>query len=107
MNVSYSNKLNHRITIQSPTGNASSMTDSETWSTFAEVYAGVDPLQGKAYFESNRENASVDIRIYIRYLPGITTAMRILFGSRIFEIVSIINIGERNREMHLMCREVL
>ncbi len=107
MNFSYSHKLNKRIIIQQRTGSASSITEPETWTNFKTVYAGLDPLQGKAYFEANRQNTDVTIRIYIRYLAGITPDMRVKFGDRIFEIISIINIGERNKEMHLMCKEAL
>jgi hypothetical protein len=31
--------------------------------------------------------------------------MRVKHGSRIFDILSVINVGERNRELQRMCRE--
>lgn len=100
-------RLNKRIIIQRKTGSASSMTEPETLGTVKTVWACLEPLQGKAYFEANRQNSEVTIKITIRYLQGITPDMQILFGTRIFEIISIINVGERNCEMQLMCREVL
>ena len=41
----------------------------------------------------------------MRYLSGIVPKMRVKVGSRIFDILSIINVDERNRELQLMCRE--
>ena len=31
--------------------------------------------------------------------------MRILYGTRVFEILSMINVEERGREMRVLCRE--
>ena len=43
----------------------------------------------------------------MRYLSGITTDMRVNFNGRIFEIEAALNINERNKELHLMCSEVV
>lgn len=108
--MSYSNcpgKYNKRITIQSPTGTNNSFTDNESWAGFATVWAAIFPLQGKAYFEANRENTEVTARLDIRYLAGVVRNMRILYKEHIYEIIDAINVNEANREMQLMCREVL
>ena len=107
MNVSFASKLTKKVDIQYCTGATSSMTEPETLQTFATVYAGIEPLHGKQYFEANRLDSSATIRIYIRYLQGITTDMQVKYGTKTYEIDSIIDINERHREMHLMCREVI
>jgi len=50
-------------------------------------------------------NAEVTGKISIRYLAGITPKMRVKHGNRIFDIVSMINPEERNRELQLMVKE--
>ena len=49
----------------------------------------------------------VTTRFRIRYLAGVKAAMRISFASRTFDIQSVINPDERNRELHLMAVEVI
>ena len=51
------------------------------------------------------EQRNDEFRIIIRYLSGIVPKMRVKYGSRIFDILSVINVSERNRELQLMCRE--
>jgi SPP1 family predicted phage head-tail adaptor len=99
-------KLRHRITIeqvaeaQNPDGSIL-----ETWSTYANAQASIDPVSGREYFAAQTTQADVTHRISLRYLAGITPKMRVKYGSRIFDILSVININERNRELQLMCRE--
>jgi SPP1 family predicted phage head-tail adaptor len=99
-------KLRHRIAIERVTETRD--TDGsviETWSTYATVQASIEPISGREYFAAQSTQADVTHRIGLRYLSGIIPKMRVKFGSRVFEILSIININERNRELQLMCRE--
>ena len=47
----------------------------------------------------------VSHRVIVRYLSGLTPKSRILFGSREFGIVSILDQNEKNEYMKLMCKE--
>ena len=101
-------KLRHQIIIQQQ----SSTQDAhgqlvETWTTFATLRASVEPLRGKEYFSTEQEHAEVDTRIRIRYSAGILPKMRVLFGSKLYDIKSVINVEERNRYMELMCEELV
>jgi SPP1 family predicted phage head-tail adaptor len=98
--------MRHRIAIESPVetqGPDGSVT--LTWAPFAAVWASVEPLLGREYFDAQREQADVSHRVRMRYLAGVTHSMRVALGPRVFEIESVINAGERNRELVLMCRE--
>ena len=101
-----SGKLRHRITIQSK-GVARDSFGAEviTWLTEKTVWASVDPIFGREYFLAHQVQADVTHSIRIRYYEGLRPDWRILFGSRIFDIKSIINLEERGREMVLMARE--
>jgi SPP1 family predicted phage head-tail adaptor len=77
------------------------------WETFATTWASVEPLIGKEYFAQQREQATVSHKIRMRHIAGITHKMRIAWGTRLFEIESVLNVGERNREIVLMCSETL
>ena len=99
-------KLRHRITIDQVTEIQD--TDGavlESWSQYAVVQASIEPISGREYFAAQSTQADVTHRISLRYRSGITPKMRVNYASRIFDILSVINVGERNRELQLMCRE--
>lgn len=103
-----SGRLRHKVTIQT----ASEAIDSfgqaiKTWSTYAQPFASVEPLNGKEFFTANADNSEVTVRIRLRYLAGLTTKMRVLWDSRYYNIQSIIDPAERTAEMVLMCSEGL
>ena len=99
-------KLRHRITIQQVSETQD--TDGsviEVWSAYAVVQASLEPVSGREYLAAQSTQADVTHRINLRYLAGIVPKMRVNYDSRIFDILSVINVGERNRELQLMCRE--
>jgi SPP1 family predicted phage head-tail adaptor len=99
-------KLRHRITIEQVTETQD--TDGsvvETWAVFATIQASIEPISGREYFAAQSTQADVTHRIRLRYLSGVTPKMRVNYSSRIFDILSVINVNERNRELQLMCRE--
>lgn len=101
-------ELRHRITIQQKTVVRDTYGgETVTWTNTATVWAAVEPLSGREYFSAQQVQAEVNHRIRIRYRAGITTTMRVLWGTRVFDILAIINLQERGREIHLMCKEVV
>lgn len=101
-------KLRHRVTIQqkTTTQDPEGMT-TETWTNVATVWAAVEPLKGREYFQAQAVNAEVTTRVRIRYRAGIIPTMRVLFGARKFDILAVIDQEERHQELQLMCREVV
>jgi head-tail adaptor len=43
----------------------------------------------------------------MRWFPGLTPAMRILYEDRVFSIIYINNVDEKNREYRLQCQEIV
>lgn len=76
-----------------------------SWTDVAEVWAAVEPLQGREYLEARQTMAEVTTRIRVRYRSGITPEMRVEYDSRNYEILAVIHVREQQRELHLMCRE--
>lgn len=98
--------LKHKIVIQTPQHIQNSVGEpSVVWEKFSEVFAEIKPILGKEYMANSGLNAEITHQITIRYLPGLTPLKRILFGDRIFNIESVINIYENNRVMQLMVKE--
>jgi len=88
--------LRHRITIESLTlagdGQGGS---SETWATFATVWASVEPVKGGERFFSEQIQYQRTHKIIIRHLTGINSTMRISFDGRTFQIKAIRRADER------------
>ena len=40
-----------------------------------------------------------------RYLPNITSDMKIMFGLQVLDIISVLNINERNTELQIIAKE--
>jgi len=83
----------------------------ETWTTITNgtVWANIRPVSGREQITGQQVNAEVKTVITIRYssdVAGVTSKHRVLWGTRVYAIKEPpINIGERNREITLMCAE--
>jgi len=69
------------------------------------VPASIWSTSSKEVLESAKIELQVTHKIRIRYRSGITSKDRIIFGSRIFKIVSLINFEERNKTLDMLCIE--
>ena len=100
--------LRNYITIQQPTEPFDANGElSSTWSTFVQCYGSVEPLVGREYYYSKQVNAEITGKIRIRYISGITVKMRILFGTRYFNINAVMNPDEKNVELILLVTEIV
>ena len=101
-------KLRHRITIQRQVNDVNDFGAPVTsWKNVATVWADIRPLSGREYFSAQQVQSEVTTQIWLRHLDGIKPTMRVKFGKRIFEILSVLNTQERNISLQLMCKEVL
>ena len=102
-------KLRHRLTIQQSRRIGDGGGGSEgSWDDpikVATVWGSVKPLSGNERLRAMQLEARVSHRITIRYRTGITTAMRVLFGTRLFNIRAVLNLDERNRWLDIMAEE--
>ncbi|WP_366923873.1 phage head closure protein [Metallumcola ferriviriculae] len=99
-------KLRHRVTIQEYVASRDSFgAENPEWIDLKTVWANVSPVSGKEYFASQQLSAEITTKIMMRYRPGITPKMRVIFDDRIFEIISVINLESQNIELNLMCKE--
>jgi len=81
-----------------------------TWTSFITRFAAVVPLNGNEYFTAQQLGVDVNVRIRMRYdslSQTITPKHRVLWGVRTFDIKTVINPQERNKEIVLMCEESL
>lgn len=100
-------RLDKRVTLQAHgiTQDANG-TPVEGWSDVATVWAAVEPLSGREFFAAAQVQAEQMQRITIRYRTGVTTAMRVTWAGRVFDITAVIDWRERHEALQLMCREL-
>jgi SPP1 family predicted phage head-tail adaptor len=78
-----------------------------TWTTAVTAWAMIQPALGSEQVVGAADVASVTHSVFIRYRPNIVARMRLLYGARIFEIVSVIDVDERHFWLQLQCSEGL
>lgn len=100
--------LRHRLAIQNSVASQDEYGDDSvrTFSTDETVWGSVEPLSGRELLNAQQVQAETTHRIRIRYTTNATSESRILFKSRTFEIVSLINWLEKNCRLELLCKEI-
>lgn len=76
-----------------------------SWEDIASVWAQIVPLTGNEVFVHARVEAHVTHRITMRYRSDVTTAMRLIYQERVFNIRAVLNSDERNRWLYLLAEE--
>lgn len=87
-------KLRHRIEIQDYTESQDGTTGAVTksWSTFAEVWAAIEPLSAKEFMAAQSEQSKVSVRVTLRYRDDLQPNMRLYHAAtgRILEIQGVL-----------------
>ncbi|MDE6984778.1 MAG: phage head closure protein [Lachnospiraceae bacterium] len=69
------------------------------------VWASVEPTRGREYQEAQRIRPELTYKVTTRYHKEITPDMFIRYKDRYFNIVSVINVRERNEMLEIICTE--
>jgi len=98
--------LRHRVSLQQSTLTADGGGGATlAWTTVATVWAAIQPLKGRERQRAEQIESPLTHRVTIRHRDGVTAAMRVLFGARVFNIRAVINPDERDRRLDLLCEE--
>lgn len=98
-------ELRHIITIQEPAKAVDEYGgDYVTWSDFATVRAKKRPLRGRELMAAQAAQSETEVMFYIRYLSGVNSKMRIVHGSDYYDITSVVNVNEQNRELEIAAK---
>src|SRR5215211_8132444 len=74
-------RIEERTTVRDEYGG-----ETTTWGYVADVAASIEPLTGRDYVAAQQAQSRITARIRIRYLPGITSEMRVRYGDTIYAI---------------------
>jgi len=101
-------RLRNLVSIQSRSGAQNAygeVTNTFTEVTSGEVWAGIEPIRDAEARRAGGNDEILTHKIVMRYLSGVNATHQIVFGSRTFQIVSVINRDERNMELEILCKE--
>jgi SPP1 family predicted phage head-tail adaptor len=73
----------------------------------ADVWAGVDPVQGMEVNEAGRTVETITTDIFIRYRRDIDARWRIQDHEHTYEIKGVQDVARRRVQLQLTCMEVL
>lgn len=70
------------------------------------AWADIESLEGRELERARQVDARVTHRLRVRYQAAIGPRQFVRFKTRVFEVVAPpVNVGERNVELHVLCRE--
>jgi head-tail adaptor len=97
-------RLRHRITIEQSAEMQTVGEPDRGWSPVATVWANYEDLGGSENSAAGQTQYALGLRRYeIRFHPGLIPKMRINHQSIAWDIERIVNVGGRDRELHLFC----
>tara|TARA_R110002020_G_scaffold150991_4_gene327931 strand:- start:1454 stop:1771 length:318 start_codon:yes stop_codon:yes gene_type:complete len=100
--------LRHRITVQNASLTINEMGERDaSFSDGLSCWARVVPMKETELQDANQTKARITHKISVRYRTDITPTSRIKFGSRIFEIVQVLNREELDEQMDIMALEMV
>lgn len=106
--MSLATRLNKRVTIQrqgagrdaagqpSPAGWENVFTDDD-----GKCWAEIKDISGREFVSAGAEQSWVTTRITIRYRPNLSSALRVLHGSDVYDVRAVL--GQDGRTLQLMC----
>lgn len=94
-------------TIQTPTPANDLLGVPGSWADVRRVWAEITPLSGREYLQAQQMTATSSHRIRTEYVADVNPRMRLIHGARVFNVQSVVNVEERNRELEWMCTEVV
>lgn len=102
-------KLRHRVTIQTrgQTQDETTGVISDSYTTFATVWAEVRPASVREFIAAGIEGSKVTVAVKIRYLAGVKTSMQIIHGDNTYNIEGVLPDPDSGIEwLTLPCSEV-
>jgi head-tail adaptor len=103
----------HLVTLQNPgvdvPDGRGGVTNVPEYLTPPTMYAAIRPATARDLERSvaNTVQSTASHIVELDYHPQVTTATRVLFGSRVLQVVGVQNPDERNVDMVLACEEVV
>lgn len=98
--------LRHKVTLQQVTETADATGDpQETWSDVATVWGALDGLSAQEFFTARQRQGENTVRFRLRYREDVQPKMRLVVGSRTFDIAGAFDPDGRRRDLTILATE--
>jgi len=100
-------KLRHFVTIENYNASPDSIGEPiKGWIAYAQVWASIEPLSGTEFFKAQQMQAEVTNKILIRPLKFTSAKMRVVHGTDIYDIQSVLPPKTPTGNMVLMAMRI-
>ena len=100
--------LRHRVQLQAATEARTStkVNPQKTWATYATVYAAIDPMNGREFWNARQVDADVTGKVTIRFRTDVQAKHRIVYGTRTLYLASPpMDMDGRRRYLQMVVKE--
>lgn len=105
----HNGKLRNLVSIQQPFATLDDYGQViTTWAELFTAWVSIVPVTAREFVNDRGLAQDVTHKITLHWKDGINTGCRIVWGDRVFNISAPpINVGERNREIEILAKEVV
>jgi SPP1 family predicted phage head-tail adaptor len=98
--------INRNVKIQSKSASVDSFGQPiDTWTDLIDCLATIESVSGREFIGGQAIQSEVTQIVTVKYRSWIKPNMRILYGSRIFQVMYMI-VNEENLDLKLQCKEL-
>lgn len=72
---------------------------------FLKVWARIEPLRGRAYYEQHKEKMEDLTKVTVRYRDNINNSMLVQYRNKLYRINTVIDPYKAHVKLELMCSE--
>ena len=106
MSALHAGALRRRLSLEAPQQTIDEAGDAVvTWVEVARLWGALAALSGRERIEGARAEQAISHRVTMRWREGVTAAMRLRLGLRIFDIRAVRDPDEGRRVLSLDCEE--
>lgn len=99
-------KLRHKVRVmqesRTPDGQGGYV---KVWEEFKSLQSFIKPVAGYESFLFDKTSGKITHKIYARFTSGLNASMRIYYRDRVFRVVAILNVEERDRWIEIQAEE--
>lgn len=100
--------LRRRITLQTRSSTRDAAGEpAHTWTDTVTTWADIQPLSGRELELAQAISNEVSHQVTIRYRPGVTAAMRVVYQGNYFNILTVMDVDMQHKQLQMMCSQGL
>lgn len=100
--------MRHKVQVlERRTTQTASGAQSTTWDAKATRWAAVRPLEGTEFYAAQHAGAKVPTEFRLRYFGDLVPRMRLQWGSKLFDVVSVAMVDGRTAEIRVLADELV